>query len=634
MLFRSFQACTSLGKNVDKEEVSIVLNDNLTAIGDYAFSSCSALKNINIVNETIKLGAGVFSGCTNLQYISIPDTITYIPVEFLKATPSLLEFEFPTAITEIRENAFENSGLVDLKLSECTQLVKIGKYAFTAADLSGKVVLPEGLKEIMDCAFNASSIIKIEFPSSVDVLGNSIFANCNYLEKFTMYNQVPSIPARTFFNNFELNDITIKKVEGLEDKLVSIGKNAFSGCGSLPNTDFLCDLTSLVELEDSAFASCYYEINGDETRDIYGNKKKYSRLKVVKLPSSVTEFGKGVFKDCIALNEVYIDNTGLEELPESTFEGCSDLNSILLPKNLKEIGKSAFADCKSLMNVDFGQEPVLEIIRESAFKGAGELSKASEKAAKAFVNDMDDLREVPSPGFIKVYCLEDMVWNGEKSKPVINIQKDLSTQSDGVGDGSEEQTEEQKEKPKVSYSELKTYYVDPLLLVKGDNTEYPIYIPVETGSTLTLNEANVPVYEKYELPSVERYAMTENFNYFEAAINMAIVDFVGYEIRGLDYMSVPDSVTTIEQSAFENCVNLSYLKLPENEEYIVIAENLLKGASVRKMQTTAEYDDATAGQKDPLTDDPMEIDAYYGLKTVVMPNQIQEIMNSAFESCY
>lgn len=65
-------------------------------------------------------------------------------------------------------------------------------------------------------------------------------------------------------------------------------------------------------------------------------------LKVVVLPSSVTEIGEGAFADCLALKRITL-SSNLTSIGNEAFANCFSLKSINLPKGIKKIGDYAFS---------------------------------------------------------------------------------------------------------------------------------------------------------------------------------------------------------------------------------------------------------------------------------------------------
>ena len=50
----------------------------MTEIGSYTFESCSQLQNITLPDSLTTINDGAFKGCSSLLYVSIPNGVTRI----------------------------------------------------------------------------------------------------------------------------------------------------------------------------------------------------------------------------------------------------------------------------------------------------------------------------------------------------------------------------------------------------------------------------------------------------------------------------------------------------------------------------------------------------------------------------
>ena len=66
------------GDTEKKEFESVALPNSLIEIGDYAFSYCINLKEVNIPNSVKSIGDQAFEGCSSLQTVNIPDSVKSI----------------------------------------------------------------------------------------------------------------------------------------------------------------------------------------------------------------------------------------------------------------------------------------------------------------------------------------------------------------------------------------------------------------------------------------------------------------------------------------------------------------------------------------------------------------------------
>ncbi len=156
-------------------------------------------------------------------------------------------------------------------------------------------------------------------------------------------NSVTSIGGFAFKACSSLTSITIP------NSVTSIGEWAFSGCSSLPIIDGIryAD-TYLVEAVDKTLST--YNIKEGTiwigSSAFYG----YSGLTSITIPNSVTSIGGFAFKACSSLTSITIPNS-VTSIGDEAFKGCSSLTSITIPNSVTSIGRYAFEDCSSLTSI-------------------------------------------------------------------------------------------------------------------------------------------------------------------------------------------------------------------------------------------------------------------------------------------
>ena len=65
-----FNSCSSIK--------SVIIENSVTSIGDYAFDGCSSLTSVTIPDSVTSIGDGAFFGCSSLASVTIPDSVTSI----------------------------------------------------------------------------------------------------------------------------------------------------------------------------------------------------------------------------------------------------------------------------------------------------------------------------------------------------------------------------------------------------------------------------------------------------------------------------------------------------------------------------------------------------------------------------
>jgi hypothetical protein len=93
---------------------TIILNDGLKTIGEYAFFSCDQLTNITIPASVELIGAYAFENCSSLVSVTINEGVLEIADGAFNACDVLTDVSVPASVAIIGENAFPDR--VDFRL--------------------------------------------------------------------------------------------------------------------------------------------------------------------------------------------------------------------------------------------------------------------------------------------------------------------------------------------------------------------------------------------------------------------------------------------------------------------------------------------------------------------------------------
>ncbi len=91
----------------DYEDIikTLVINDGITAVGDYAFSSCPITKSITIPDSVITIGKNSFAGC-NFNQVTIGNNVTTIGENAFRVCNLLMSITIPESVKTIGAGAF------------------------------------------------------------------------------------------------------------------------------------------------------------------------------------------------------------------------------------------------------------------------------------------------------------------------------------------------------------------------------------------------------------------------------------------------------------------------------------------------------------------------------------------------
>ena len=134
----------------------------VTSIGDGAFSWCSGLTSVDILDGVTSIGNSAFLECHNLTSVDIPDSVTSIGDGAFYRCLRLTSVNIPDGVTSIGNSAF----------SFCRGLTS--------------VTIPGSVTSIGDSAFEScSGLTSVTIPGSVTSIGNYAFVDCSALTKIT-----------------------------------------------------------------------------------------------------------------------------------------------------------------------------------------------------------------------------------------------------------------------------------------------------------------------------------------------------------------------------------------------------------------------------------------------------------------
>ena len=196
-------------------------------IGQYAFSYCTALKNVTISEGCSTVGDCAFIGCSALETIEIPRSAVYWGTDVFHFATSLKSVVINSRITRLPDYIFYGcTALEQVTLPE--SLLSIGEHSFFECTALTDIALPESIVEIGAHAFErCSSLEGVVLPGNLKLLGQYAFANCDKMQSITVPVGVSSISAGTFSDCAALESVR------MYDTVSGIKNAAFNRCSSL-----------------------------------------------------------------------------------------------------------------------------------------------------------------------------------------------------------------------------------------------------------------------------------------------------------------------------------------------------------------------------------------------------------------
>lgn len=202
---------------VRKKDIrSVVLDNRITHIGDYAFDKCTNIESVR------------YTGYTGNAGVALPESVTTIGVHAFSDTGVTGTLKLPEHLTEIDSLAFYHCGKLNGELKLPDTVKEIGGFAFNSCGFTGKLELPASLENIGNDAFESCSGLtgKLTFPSKMNKIDFSIFHETGITEVV-----IPS-SIKTVYD-FAFNScMNLKKVY-LPTEIPKIYNRAFRGCDNV-----------------------------------------------------------------------------------------------------------------------------------------------------------------------------------------------------------------------------------------------------------------------------------------------------------------------------------------------------------------------------------------------------------------
>lgn len=86
----------------------LIIPPNITTIEPKAFQNCEKLKKVIMPDETVNIGEGIFSGCSNLEEVRLSEKLQQIPHNAFQGCSSLKKIFIPDSVKRMGYGVFDN----------------------------------------------------------------------------------------------------------------------------------------------------------------------------------------------------------------------------------------------------------------------------------------------------------------------------------------------------------------------------------------------------------------------------------------------------------------------------------------------------------------------------------------------
>lgn len=587
----AFAGCTSLE--------SLVVPNTVTYIGKYAFKNCNGLKSITLNGSTKIIREGTFEGCKNLTTINYPSTLETIETRAFYDCISLEYITFEDALTSIGTDAFKNCGNVKLTCnfneyySDGTSDWLEKSMYLNQSGLTTQNVYKLYISE------NKTSIDDDDFVNESNPLRGLPYQYKN-LHTVVLHKNITKIGERAFAECTNLAELVIP--DGC--KISRIECDAFNGCISLPKID-LEKLTSLTFIGEDAFVCC-------------------EALKEVNLPEAATSLASGVFAGCINLKKIHLPEK-ITKIPDNFFLGDINLIDFNVPSNITSLGEYCFSGCTS---IDY-------------FTISNKVTSVGKNAFNGCYN-------------IKIIAHYNNYWNSIVSQGGFTSDQIYQINVDNIKTNIADYTFE-------NYKKLENVYFDKIGTSKITNIGVGAFRGCESLINLTPPESCITIQDwAFAGTKIKEFIFPKNViriagDLFNGNTNLKKVTFNNSPTEScenafknctnLSEISLPDTLKTLGKGMFTNCSSLKTINIPTSiskiEDNCFIGckslDNISIGSNVSIIGNGA-FSECLSLNSISISSSVVEIDNSCfenctSLTEVIIPNYVSELGSRAFYGC-
>ena len=526
----------------------------VTTIGVNAFINKVSITSINIPNSVTTIGNSAFSGCSGLTSLTIPGSVITIGDQGFAGCGNLTSISIPASVIAIGNTAFANCWHVTtITFAANSSLVTIGDAAF----------------------FSCTSLTSITIPASVVTISNhDVFLDCRSLTAIDV--DAANLNYSSYFGVlYNKNQTTLITAPAgitsivFPNTITAIGDNAFPQCQVLTSITIPASVLtignnafqssrSLVSIDVNSANPNYSSNDGvlynkDQTLLISCPGAKAGSFSI---PASVITIGDGAFSNCMNLTSINIP-ASVTTIGQQTFANCWNVTTITFAANssLTTIGQAAFFGCDSLTSITLPASVIT--IGDSAFVACRSLSAINVDATNLnyssyfgvlYNKTQTTLITAPS-GISSITFPNTITAIGDNAFPQCRVLASITIPASVITIGNRAFANSQSlttinvdaSNPNYSSNDGVLYNKDQSLLIS---------CPGAKAGSLTIPSSVITIGDQA----------------FEGCMNLTSIN-------------IPASVTTIGQQTFANCWNVTTITFAANSSLTTIGQAAFFGCS-------------------------------------------------------
>ena len=358
----------------------VVISENITSIGSYAFANLSNLTYVQFDGNSklTKVGNNAFTWCSALTDIVLPNSVKTVDKNAFYQCGAMTNFT-TNAQASFGDYAFY--GCKNLQTISTPKAKSFGYEAFAYCDKLTKANLGNATLGEYCLYYNktiqsltAGSLNKYAIHNAEKLTSLNI-KNAKFIKSYALYNvpkltyissNATSVAEYAFYEMNSLKSVTLPKIKSVANYLFyksnklqtvklgsveTIGKYAFAGCSNLTT---ITGTTKVKRVNNAAFDSCkkLKKFTSSNKLGYIGYNAFFDCQKMTGSInfSNVTYVDDGAFGNCKSLAST-INFKKVTNVGNSAFFNCQKLKGNTLGTKLKKLGSKAFLGCKSIGSI-------------------------------------------------------------------------------------------------------------------------------------------------------------------------------------------------------------------------------------------------------------------------------------------
>jgi len=517
--------------------------NSVTSIGEYAFFRCDNLTSIRLFENVAEIGNQAMSDCDSLTGIWVDEANQ----NYSSDANGIL---FDKEKTELIQCPGTYSGTYTIPDS----VTSIGDYAFESCSNLTSVMLPDSVTSIGDYAFGwCDNLTNVVIGNGVTIIGWFGFCGCESLKHvfFTgteeQWNSICIEP-----NNFALSDVALH-CEVSVDEAISEVKTCCGFAKYCTVCDLILEYRKVANSEHSFTNGFCSECGVPSYLEYFVEAN--ATVQIINCDSSVTE----------AMIPDTIEGMQVASIGSYAFEWCPDLMSVTIPDSVTSIFFSAFSGCNSLTGiwvdaanqyyssdasgVLFNKEKTELIKCPEAYSGEYTIPDSVISIGPSAFSSCDSLKRVTIPDGVTI--IDSCVFSGCSNLMEVIIPDSVTSIGSYAFNNCDSLT-----------SVTITANVTSIDTSAFSDCDSLTGFRVNEANQYYSSDASGVLFNKEKTELIQcPGAYSGEYTIPDSVINIDAGAFSGCNVMSI---VIPDSMTSINDSAFYFCPSLTSVTIPDS----------------------------------------------------------------------